>query len=88
MLHSHILRQVPLGLAGWADVVGAILQVALSADEQKTAELEVRAVLPVEATAGLAIGAVLHLVDKVRRHQVLIGKTEVLLETMECFLVS
>jgi len=65
MLHSHILRHVPLGLAGWAGVVDAILQVALSTDEQKTAELEVGAVLPVQATAGLTIGAVLHLVDKV-----------------------
>jgi hypothetical protein len=65
MLHSNILRHVPLGLAGWAGVVDAILQVALSADEQKTAELEVRAVLPVQATARLTIGAVLHLVDKV-----------------------
>ncbi len=46
-------------------MVNAILQVALSADEKKTAELEVGAVLPVQATAGLTIGAVLHLVDKV-----------------------
>jgi hypothetical protein len=63
MPHSHILREVPLRLASRTDVIDAVLQVALPADEQQATELQVRAILPKKASAGFTKGAILHLVD-------------------------